>query len=150
MSHICSIKTIIKDLDALKRAAAVLGLELVEGQTTFKWYGKWMNDYSAPEAAINNGFDPKKFGQCEHAIRIPGNAGAYEVGVVKNPNGEGYALIYDNWQQGRGLEAVIGAGAQKLQQEYSVQVARKQAARLGMRVTQSQGADGKVRLVCRR
>lgn len=150
MSHIASVKIIIKDLDALRRAAAELGLEFVEGQTTFKWYGRWLNDYHAPEAAVNNGFDPKKFGQCQHAIRIPNNASAYEVGVVANPNGEGFTLLYDNYAAGRGLEAKIGQGAQKLQQEYGVQVARKQAARLGMRVTQSRGQDGKVRLVCRR
>ena len=150
MSHIASVKITIKDLDALARAAKELGLELVQGQKTFKWYGRWMNDYHAPEAAVKNGFDPNKFGQCEHAIRIPGNAGAYEVGVVQNPGGEGYTLLYDNYCAGKGLEALIGKGAQKLQQEYGVQVARKHAARLGLRVTQSRGQDGKVRLVCKR
>lgn len=146
MSHIASVKLQIRDLQALVRACKDLGLEFKEGQQTFRWYGRWLNDYNSPEAAVSNGFDPKKFGQCQHAIGIAGNEGAYEVGVVENPNGPGYVLLYDNWQQGRGLEAKIGAGAGLLKQAYATQVARQEVARLGYRVRQQTTSDGKIRL----
>lgn len=150
MSHVATVKIIVKDLSALRKACPELGLEFREGQTSFKWYGRWMNDYNAPEAAVQNGFDPKKFGQCEHAIGIKNNPGAYEVGVVKNPTGEGYTLLYDNYCGGMGLEAQIGKGATLIKQAYAAEVARKQVMRLGYRVQQQKGSDGKIRLVATR
>ena len=150
MSHIASVTLVVKDLDCLRAACTDLGLEFREGQTTYKWFGRWMNDYSAREAAVSNGFNPKEFGQSEHAIGVPGDSRAYEVGVVKNPNGPGYTLLYDNWQGGLGLEALIGKGADKLKQAYATRVATKEVQKRGYRVNRTQGADGRIRLVATR
>ena len=148
MSHVAKVEIQIKNLEMLKAACKALGLSFHEGQTTYKWYGRWMNDYHAQEAAVSQGFDPKQFGKCEHAISAPG--AQYEVGVVKHPSGVGFTLLYDNWREGMGLEAVIGKGAVKLKQAYGVQVATQQARRQGFRVQQQTTQDGKVRLVCTR
>ena len=70
MSHISTIELEVKDLDILSRACSRMGLKLVKGQKSFKWFGV-------------------KDGVCDHAISIP-DAG-YEIGVTKT-NGQ-YELI---------------------------------------------------------
>ena len=62
MSHISKIELEVKDIQVLISACKRLGLELLKGQKTFKWYGK--------EAG------------CDHAVRVPG--ADYEIGVVKD------------------------------------------------------------------
>lgn len=150
MSHVCSISIQILDLDCLKKACKALGLEFREGQRNYKWFGKWVNDYNAPEAAVTQGFDPQTFGQSEHAIGIADNDTAYEVGVVKAKDGKGYSLLYDNFCRGYGLEEVIGKGACKLRQQYALEVAKKRMRKQGFRVQEKHEQNGVVRLVCTR
>ena len=40
MSHISKIELEVKDLSTLKQACTRLGLTMVEGKKTFKWYGQ--------------------------------------------------------------------------------------------------------------
>jgi hypothetical protein len=127
MSHVAALSMQVKSLSALKKAALACGLELVEGQTTYRWYGRWVQDYHGENAAYKLGIDPKNYGKCDHAIRIPGNAKAYEIGVVKSPNGEGYELVWDFWQGGYGLEAKIGSDGEKLRKEYVKAVTQETA-----------------------
>ena len=104
-------------------AACRLGLEFVEGQKTFRWFGNWMRDYNSSDAAYLQGIDPKEYGKCEHAIRVPNDSTAYEIGVCKNPKGEGYVLVYDFFGSGRNIyERCGGKGLEKLIQEYQVAV----------------------------
>ena len=60
MSHIAKIELEVTDLDSLIRACQHIGLNLVRGKTTFKWF---------------NGN-----GKCDHAIEIPDVS--YEIGIV--------------------------------------------------------------------
>ena len=108
MSHITDIKLEIGDLGALKSACEELGLELREGQKKHRWYG-------AP-------------GDCDHAIGIPNNKHAYEIGVIVA--GKHYTLKYDLYSGGRGLAQHVGKGCRKLLQTYSKHVARKHARKL--------------------
>jgi len=146
MSHVAKIDIKITDLDALEKAAADCGLELVRGQKTYKWYGRWVDDYSANDAAYKHGIKPADYGSCDHAIRIPGNSMAYEVGVVKNPNGEGWVLIWDFWNGGHGLQAKLGGAKDcfKLQDAYSKHVAIKQADALGYVWEEEVDEDGEI------
>lgn len=154
MSHVANVEIEVKDLDALIKACKQLGLEFVQDQKTYKWYGRFLNDWHSKEAAANQGFDPKTFGHCEHAIRVPPGhpayrQGAYEVGVVKRQDGKpGYTLIYDVYGQSDSLEKAIGNRAAKIKQEYAAQVATRQAQKQGFRVRRVVGTDGKVRLEC--
>jgi len=133
MSHVTAVETIFEDLDAAEQACKPLGLELARGQKTYKWFGSWVNDYHGDDAAYKHGIDPKDYGKCEHAIRVKGNPDAYEVGLVKNPNGPGYVLIYDFWAGGQGLQAAIGKDAGLLRREYALAVGMRDAARKGFR-----------------
>jgi len=40
MSHIVEVNLLVQDLNALHRACHRLGLELVRGQQTYRWYGR--------------------------------------------------------------------------------------------------------------
>ena len=71
MSLVSCVKVIIKDIDTLVEEAEKLGLEFHEGQTTYKWYGQWIRDYHADDAAYKHGIDPKKYGTCTHALSVP-------------------------------------------------------------------------------
>jgi hypothetical protein len=146
MSHVVTIDLEIRDLAALADAAKALGLEFVRDQKTYRWFGVSVGDYPVPD-----GFTAADLGHCEHAIRIPGNRDAYEVGIVRRRDGRpGYTLIYDFYARGSGLEDRIGPQAGKLRQEYSAAVAIRHYARQGYRVRRSARADGTVVLTASR
>jgi hypothetical protein len=140
MSHVAKIELEIRDLDALASACKSLGLELVKGQQAYKWYGTVVGNYPLPE-----GFSKKDLGKCEHAVRIPGNSAAYEIGVARRRDGRpGYTLLWDFWRGGFGLQDKVGDGGNKLKQSYAAAVAAKHYHKLGYRVTQTQREDGRV------
>ena len=124
MSHVNAIDLEIKDLGALKAACERLGYEWKEGQTTYRWFGRWVGDYPMPE-----GFKVEDLGKCNHAISVPG--ASYEIGVVTR-NGK-TTLLWDFWQSG-GLEKVVGKGGGKLKQAYSVEVTKRTAHKAGYKV----------------
>lgn len=133
MSHVTTLELAVDDLNALEEACQLLGLELMRGQKTYKWYGTWMQDYDTADAAFRNGIKPEDYGKCEHALRVKGNNESYEVGIVRRADGT-LGIIYDLWAGGRGLEAAIGRGATKLREEYSLAVAMAKTRRKGFRV----------------
>ena len=142
MSHVAEMEIDILDLDALATAVRRLGLEFVPNQVTYKWYGTHVGDYPVPK-----GFEPKDLGHCLHAIRIPGDERAYEIGVVKRRDGKpGYQLMWDFWKEGFGLMEKIGSTGGLLKQAYGVQVAKKQMLRDGYRVTEVKDAKGNILL----
>jgi hypothetical protein len=78
MSHIATIKTEIKDLEAVKLACKELGLEFRENQKTCAFY---------PESGT-----PQQH-PCDHAIKLPEGDFPMELGLVKTANG--YDLVGD-------------------------------------------------------
>jgi len=136
MSHVVCIKNSIKDLGALKKATAKLGLAFYENKTSYKWYGRYVGDYPLPE-----GFVKEELGKCLHAIGIPNDKKAYEVGVVRSKTDEGYALLYDFWAGGHGLEAVIGSGASNIVQGYAQQLVLQEVP-FGWSYTSEKQANG--------
>jgi hypothetical protein len=138
MSHVVTMKTQIGDLDALREACKALGLTFHENQTTYRWYGRWVNDYHAEDAAYHHGVKPEDYGKCSHAISAPG--ATYDIGVCKLANGN-YTLIYDNFSQGMGLERELGPRCRKLKQEYGVQAAISQAEQQGLGWTKELDED---------
>jgi hypothetical protein len=150
MSHVADVDLEIKDLDSLAKAADDLGFELVRGKKNFKWYGRFMNDWNnAERAAALKGFDPSKFGECDHVLRIKGAPeGQYEIGLVKHPSGKaGWVPLYDAYGVGRNLETKCGGvGLPKLKQEYSKQVSQKTVKRMGYRVNIFTLPDGRIQV----
>ena len=140
MSHVCKIELMIRDLDALEAACKEIGLELVRNQDHFKWFGRSVGDYPIPE-----GFTAEDMGKCQHAIRIPGNKKAYEIGITQRRDGKpGFQLLWDFWAGGYGLREVIGEDGNRLRQAYAAAVATKAYSKLGYRVTRSTRADGRI------
>lgn len=136
MSHIATVDVEIKDLDALAKAAKACGLEFVTDAKTFRYY----SGRRAP---------------CSHALRVPGNDKAYEIGVVKRADGKSYELQYDPFSRGNGMMDLVSSESDKhkqklgrLLQAYSTAVARKEMMKAGYRVSEKVDAKGVVRLVC--
>lgn len=150
MSHVVTFKLQVKDLDALERACGRLGLELIRGKKTFKWYGRWVNDYHATDAAYQQGIKTSDYGKCEHAIAVKGNSGAYEIGVMQDKDG-GYRLVWDFFGGGYGLCEKIsytaGKDAQKLEDWYQAEVTAQHLAEQGYYVEPKQGQE-QVELIC--
>lgn len=127
MSHVTEIKTQVFNLETLAQASEQLGLEFVHGQRTFRSY-----------------FDRTKE-RCDHAIRVPGNSAAYEVGVKAQADGS-FQLLFDDWNGGFGLLEKIGQGAGLLLQRYAIEEAKRLARTQGYSVTESLCEDGSVEL----
>lgn len=144
MSHIATVDLEIKDLSALAEAARRLGLEFVQNQRTYRWFGTHVGDYPLPP-----GFKKEELGHCLHALRIPldqpGADVAYEIGVVARRDGKpGYAILWDFYGCGFGLQDKVGKDCNALKQSYAVVVAERAAAKQGFRVTHQAQADGSV------
>lgn len=145
MSHVFGGTVVINDIEALVEAIAKFPrLKFKRDQKTYRWYGAWMNDYSANDAAYKNGIDPKDYGKSEHAIEV--NGSSYDVGVVKRKDGKGYTLVWDFYGTGGNINHTIGASAEKLMKEYNRAVIMKQARSKGYTV-QTKKVQGKEQLV---
>lgn len=133
-------------MDSLKKAAADIGCELVEGQKTYRWWGHSVGDYPLPE-----GFTAADLGKCEHAIKVKGAPQAYEIGVIKarKPGAKGYTLLWDFYAGGYGLQKAVGEGAGLLRQAYSARVAEKQLRKKGYQVSKTTDVHGRVVLRAR-
>lgn len=147
MSHVATVETVIYHLDLLSQAVEELGLKFNWGQTNHKWYGRWMNDYAADDAAYRQGIDPSQYGKCDHAISMPGNTSAYEIGVVKNPKGDGHVLLFDFYNNGYGMGSVVGGGNMgKLVARYNRLVEIQKAQQLGYGVQETVNDQGQIEL----
>ena len=142
MSHVATVDVEIKDLDALEAAGKRIGMELVRGQKTFRWYGTHVGDYPLPP-----GFTEEDLGTCEHALRVVGRADSYEVGVVRRRDGRpGWSLMWDFYAGGYGLMEKVGENCQTLRREYACVVASRTAQKQGFRVHEVRRQDGSVQL----
>lgn len=146
MSHVTEIDLEIRDLDALKKACEMLGLEFREGQKTYRWFGTHVGDYPLPK-----GFTKEEMGHCEHAIAIKNGNGAsngqlpYEVGVVTRRDGkQGYTLLWDFYCGGFGLQAKIGENGHALTDSYSAALSVQKLRRQGFRIQQTKTPQGKI------
>lgn len=141
MSHVVTTTTRIRRdyLPQLVAAAQQCGLEFRENQTTYRWYGTWVNDYGKQDAAYREGLDPKTYGQCEHAFSVAGKPEAYELGVVADPKDPNYyRLVWDFWgSSGQQLQACVGSNCTKLLQKYNEQVVSRVRAEAGSSLLES-------------
>ena len=146
MSHIVSIATVLKDLDAVKATCLELGLTFKQDQHTYQWWGTSVGDYPLP-----TGFTKQDLGKCDHAIGIPGTT--WEVGVVRRRKAdgtldEGYTLLFDFYgHQGQPiLTALGGQTADKFVQLYAVNKATLEARKRGHCVVRQVQPNGAIRL----
>lgn len=133
MSHVVTITTELRDLEAIKAACKRLNWQFKEGQTTYKWYGHSVGDYPMPA-----GMTEKDLGHCTHAIGVPG--ARYEIGL--RHNGRSYAPVWDFWGSG-GLPENAG---HQLAQAYAAEKALRDARMRGYSVAEQTLPDGSIRL----
>ncbi len=155
MSHVTATEVEGGSLSALRAAVEAMGGQFMEGQKTFEWYGQFLNDWDSGRAAVNQGYDPKTFGKCTHAIRIPGHkSGNYEIGVQVKPDGT-FTLIYDTWSSGgEAIEKAYGKDASLLKAlckaHHGAQVSARELKRKGYAVTHEVDEFGRPRVVGRK
>lgn len=141
MSHVVTIKCELRDLSAIEAACKRLGWTFVRDQKTFEWFGEWMNDYSAADAAyVAMDMKPEEYGKCDHAIRVPG--AKYEIGLIAR---EGkFIPVFDNWSSG-GLKGLTAAnGLKGFIQAYSVEKSKNELRRKGYSPVEQTRADGSI------
>ncbi|MDO8795373.1 MAG: hypothetical protein Q7J25_12210 [Vicinamibacterales bacterium] len=129
----------------LEAVLTKFGLELHRGQTTWRWYGRFMNDWHDKDrAAALNGWKPEQFGKGAHAIGLAGGKG-YEIGLIPRRDGKpGYELLYDAYGPGQQLEKAAGVGLKNLKSELAAQVTTRELARAGYRLARSVDTSGAI------
>lgn len=141
MSHIATVDIQLRDLDAIKAAAARLGLVFCEGQASYRWYGHRVGDSPLPE-----GLTEDELGYCEHAITSPTDTG-YEIGIVRRKDGQGYQLAFDTWGPGQWITERLGEDMGAFKQAYGVELAKRELQLEGWMVNEVLAADGSIELV---
>jgi hypothetical protein len=116
MSHVVTSPVIITDLDCLWEALKKFPKIKVLNKQNYHWYGRWVKDYHAEDAAYKNGINPEDYGKCAFALHMEGVT--YEAGVCKRRDGKGYSLVWDFYSDGRELSKYLGNGAEKLMVAY--------------------------------
>lgn len=117
MSHISRIEIEINDLQALKQACKVMGLNFCENKRTFQWY--------------------QGQGRCDHAISVPG--ARYEVGVIAKD--QSFELQWDDWHSG-GLVQKLGQNACNLRKHYSLERVKNEARKKRYQVNEKKIDNG--------
>ena len=121
MSHYTTIKTQIKDIEALKSACAELNLPVLE------------------KAQARGYYENKTRG--DFVIKLKG---PYDIAVQKQPDGT-FGLTADLWSGY--VEQEVGQNYGKLLQLYAVHKAMKEARKKGHLVTRSNKPTGEIKLV---
>jgi hypothetical protein len=120
MSHFTTIKTQVKDIDALRSACQEMGLTLLQNAEARGYYeNKTKGDY---------------------VIRLKG---PYDIALNKQPDGS-YGLTADLWNGH--VEQEVGQGYGKLLQLYGVHKATLEARKKGHLVRRNQQQNGSIKL----
>jgi hypothetical protein len=143
MSHVACIDIEITDLEALESACERLGWKLVKEAKTFKWFGKWVDDYHSQDAAYHHGINPEDYGKCAHKIKVPGCG--YEIGLLEQEDGS-FKAIFDFYDK-KLEQAVGGKTCSKLKQLYGVEKTKKECIKKGFKVKEKKLKDGKLQLI---
>lgn len=118
MSHVNTLK-LAAELETFEEYAVLEGGEFSQA-STYKWYNRHVGDYPLPE-----GVSKSDLGKCLYKIKFPGID--YEIGIIKNPNGNGYVAIYDFFD--RKLSQKIGGEKALVMQEKLVKIQTVNAAK---------------------
>ena len=121
MSHFTTIKTQIKDIEALKSACSEMGLPVLEKAQARGYYeNKTQGDF---------------------VIKL---TGPYDIALNKQADGT-FGLTADLWQGH--VEKEVGQGYGKLLQLYGVHKATMEARKKGLSVLRRQQQNGAIKLV---
>lgn len=121
MSHFTTIKTQIKDLDALRSASTELGLTLLQNTEARGYAGNSLKG--------------------DYVLRLKG---PYDIALNRQPDSS-YGLTADLWAGH--VEKEVGQNYGRLLQLYAVHKATKEARKKGHVVSRSLKQDGSIKLV---
>ena len=121
MSHFTTIKTQIKDTEALRAACQELGLSLLQN-------------------ANARGYSSNTI-KGDYVVRLKG---PYDIALNRQPDSS-YGLTADLWAGH--VEKEVGQNYGRLLQLYAVHKATKEARKKGHFVSRSQKQDGSIKLV---
>lgn len=121
MSHFTTIKTQIKDIDALRLASTELGLSLLQNTSARGYLSNTIKG--------------------DYVIRLKG---PYDIALNRQPDSS-YGITSDLW--GGHVEQEVGKNYGRLLQLYAVHKATKEARRKGHFVSRSAKQDGSIKLV---
>jgi len=121
MSHFTTIKTQIKDIEALRSACAELRLTVKQNAMARGYY----------ENQIKG----------DYVIKLKG---PYDIAVNQQPDGS-FGLTADLWQGN--VEKEVGSNYGKLMQLYAVHKAMREARRKGHLTRRQPQKDGSIKLV---
>lgn len=130
MSHVAKVKMKEKvdSLDILARCCKRIGLELVTGCSSYRYF-----------AGKNQ--------KCSQKITIPGNKDCYEIGVIENNDGS-FTFEWDTFSGGKGIVAKAGTDCSKILQAYKEEKLRTEATatanELGGYVTEGYNTNGEL------
>jgi len=130
MSHYTVIETEIRDVPALRAAAAELGCKL---------------EYEEGRKQTCKGYYRSQATACDAIITVPGSE--YTVGLTRQPSGV-FTMTADFWCDK--LTKAVGEGCRKLIQLYGIHRATAAAKLQGYQVRRQPGQNGKINLVCSR
>lgn len=120
MSHFTSIKTEVRDLDALRFACVELELRLTPNFPCRGYAGQIRN--------------------AGHTIELKG---PYDIAVDPSPENDGTYALTTDWWNGH-VEREVGPGYGRLLQAYGVHKTFIEARKRGLRPTRRQQADGSI------
>jgi hypothetical protein len=121
MSHFTTIKTQIKDIEALRLACAELGLAVKQNAQARGYYeNKIKGDY---------------------VIKLKG---PYDIALNKQPDGS-FGITADLWEGH--VEKEVGKGYGKLLQLYGVHKASREARKRGLSVMRKAQQNGSIKLI---
>jgi hypothetical protein len=121
MSHFTTIKTQVKDIEALRSACQEIGLSLLQGAEARGYYTNRL--------------------KADYVIKLKG---PYDVALSKQPDGS-FGLTADLWDGH--VESELGKGYSKLLQLYGVHKAMQEARKKGYLVNRRAQQDGSIKLV---
>lgn len=126
MSHLTASTVKITDIEILKKAVKGFdGLQWNEGATSFR-------SYSSSHSA-----------GCKHSITVKGNYHGYQIGVIKQEDGD-YVLAYD--EDDYGIRDAVGSKSFKLISAYGEAFARDWAEKKGFMVETGYDEEGNLQL----
>lgn len=151
MSHVCSVAVEITDLDAFADACKELGGEYLPEENNWRWYGKWLDDFAAKDAAYKNGIKPEVYGKADAGVAKFAGCD-WDVGLYKHPTKAGvFVPVFDTYADGHGLTKLLGKRLETLKTEYAAAVARKTLRHQGWIVKRTvDEKTGRLRLVCQK
>jgi len=121
MRHFTTIKTQIKDIEALRLACAELGLVVKQNAMARGYYEKQIKG--------------------DYVIK---RKGPYDIAVNQQPDGS-FGLTADLWQGN--VEKEVGTNYGKLMQLYAVHKAMREARKKGHLTRRQPQKDGSIKLV---